>query len=123
MTKAFHSVEIEKLIEYLTHSNTCSPDTIKLIRFLLSDMTAKIKYNKKLGESFPCNVGLPEGCPLSSILFTIYTCIIVKELYNTLPYTLLLALMYSDDIDFSMKNISKQDKVRIKQIMSKKFAE
>ena len=56
-------------------------DERRLIAFLLSKTTLKVKIGNSIGEMFEISLGTPQGDTLSPILFLIY----LEHIMKTLP--------------------------------------
>ena len=61
-----------------------------------------IQLNGKYSESFPCNIGVRQGCPLSPVLFTLFIHDLLDEIREFCGIMLgprrLCGLMFADDL-------------------------
>jgi len=74
---------------------------IHWIASFMSHRKAKIKLNKELGEEFSAEFGLPQGSPLSPLLYIIFNASLVELLNSSEHINLegsVLAISYIDDI-------------------------
>lgn len=78
LSKAFDNVNINHLINIL-HNKNIPEGIIRWIYEYLKDRKAQIILNDGTEINKPTNKGLPQGCPLSPILFNIYTSDIHKN--------------------------------------------
>lgn len=78
-----------------------STKMLKLLMAIYDRVDLFLKYNGHIGDVINSSIGLKQGCPLSSILFSIFTNDIVKELSNNLSLeerTKLFCLLFADDM-------------------------
>jgi len=91
-----------KLLEIL-HNLGIGESEIRIIRYLISNTTASIKINNKIGNQFNTTIGSPQGDALSSILFIVYREQILREWRANLPQPLhpsIILTGYVDDTNF-----------------------
>jgi hypothetical protein len=80
MTKAFDRVKRARLLEIL-HQRGVPASLIVLIRSFLSDRTTTIRMpGQSSSRSYSVNIGIPQGSPLSPILFLFYTAPLLEAL-------------------------------------------
>jgi exonuclease III len=125
MSKAFDSIDREKLMEILSdvlHDEEHGDDEIRIIRFLLANTTLKTKIQGNISEdSFRTTLGTPQGDALSPILFTIYLEAAMKKFRATtglIPQfdkheELYFETMYADDVDLIAREESDIETVKL----------
>ena len=99
--KAFDSVQHHLLWQKLSSIGVST----KLLKLLI-DTYAKgrccVQLRSNLTESFKCDVGVRQGCPLSPILFILFTCDLLHELKHCngvmLSSCRIPGLMFADDL-------------------------
>ena len=98
--KCFDSVNREKLFQCLIQKGI--PIQIwKIIFQIYQDTKYFIRSGDFLAESFTTTTGVPQGCKLSSILFSLYVANLPKCLHKKGPKlgnALINHLQYSDDL-------------------------
>jgi hypothetical protein len=72
MSKAFDNLDRWTLMEVLERNGLANEDELRIIFFLLSETTLRVKVGANLGEMFKTFIGTPQGDALSPILFLIY---------------------------------------------------
>ena len=111
MSKAFDSLDRRKLLFILTNIPGITESDLRLIRLLLANTSLQVKIGKRRGRSFLTIMGIPQGCGLSPILFTVYleaACREVRAVDRALWWrfterdwlTSILELAYADDLDY-----------------------
>ena len=104
MSAAFDTIIRARLIEIV--KTFLDEDEVRIIRYLLSNTTLKVKINGVDGEPFRSNIGSSQGDGLSGKLYTIYFEASLRELRpildqaQELPPTLPDEAIYADDADF-----------------------
>ena len=86
LSKAFDCLDRTKLIEIIEEHGLANEDKLRLITFLLSETTMRIKVDGMLGACFKTIIGTPQGDALSPILFLIY----LEHILRTYPQKSLL---------------------------------
>ena len=69
--QAFDKVDVRFIFKTLEALGFCV-NFINCIRMLYTNITSRLKINNVLGDPFPVQRGVRQGCPLSMILFIIY---------------------------------------------------
>ena len=105
MSKAFDSLDRRILMEVLERNGLASEDELRIISFLLSETTLRVKVGSNLGEVFNTFIGTPQGDALSPILFLIYLEDVLRRHrgHNHLCDNE-FELIYADDITFVTKD-------------------
>ena len=104
MSAAFDTILRNRLITIV--STFLEEDEVRMIRYLLTNTTLKVKINGVEGEPFTSNIGSSQGDGLSGKLYTIYFEASLRELRSildqaeVLPPTLPEEAIYADDADF-----------------------
>lgn len=99
LSKAFDSVNIEKLLHILKQKKI--PDEIiDWCYYYLRERTVKITMNDGTIIERTTNKGLPQGCPLSPILFNIYT----SSIHEIVTEGVLI--QFADDFALFIKHIN-----------------
>lgn len=93
---AYPSVHRDRLWNTLFNHH-CPPYLLKLIRGFLSERTTTIRLQDYLSDNFSVDNGLPQGSPLSVILYIIYNSALLK--FNSLsPTCNNISLGFIDDV-------------------------
>ena len=105
MSKAFDNLDRRILMEILERNGLANEDELRIISFLLSETTLRVKVGSNLGEVFKTFIGTPQGDALSPILFLIYLEDVLRRhrTHNLLSDNE-LELIYADDITFVTKD-------------------
>ena len=69
--QAFDKVDVNFIFKTLEALGFCG-NFINCIKMLYTNITSRLKINNVLGDPFPVQRGVRQGCPLSMILFIIY---------------------------------------------------
>lgn len=98
INKAFDSVWHAGLL-YKLHKLKTPDYLLHIIKNLITDRTLQIRLNDTLSSSFPQEQGLPQGSPLSPILYNIYCHDIYQQDHTNPDYIDLSSyiLQYADD--------------------------
>jgi len=93
--------------------NLADEDERRLIAFLLSKTTLKVKIGNSIGEMFETSIGTPQGDTLSPILFLIY----LEHIMRTIPAGLAredrdLWVAYADDVEAIMRETREEIRER-----------
>ena len=111
---AFNNVHHERLI----HNMRVRRIPLKIARWVqsfLSNRTTSMKYNGITTDSFSTPAGVPQGSPLSPILFILYN----SELLD-IPQRDELGLGFIDDIAYGVKSpTAAQNTARLEQLLKK----
>ena len=140
MSKAFDSVNRNKLMEYL--NDILSPGEMRLSYLLISGVKLKVRVGKEFGVPILTNIGVVQGDGLSAILFIYYLAKSVKPfpritiredhegevLWSPLDWLIRknklnieIDLKYSDDMSFIRSQLAKIN--MIKRIIPKMLKE
>ncbi|GFR93923.1 RNA-directed DNA polymerase from mobile element jockey-like [Elysia marginata] len=113
MSSAFDTIDRHLLLNIL--KNIIREDEERIMRYLLNntELSIKLKGSSKT-ESFPSNIGTPQGDSLSPVLFVVYLEHVLKNIRKIeILYTQnTLELAYADDVDF----VSTTDFVNVETI-------
>ena len=104
MSSAFDTINRKKLLDVLT--TFLDHDSIKMIRFLLSDTKLTINLGEQ-SKTIPTIIGTPQGDSLSPVLFVVYLEAALRELrpkIKTENSPSPFELAYADDVDFIFPN-------------------
>ena len=71
-SSAFNTMQVHILIQKLVSMNV-NPLLSLWISDFLSNRTQRVNINKSLSSCIVSNTGVPQGCVLSPLLFTLYT--------------------------------------------------
>jgi len=108
MSRAFDTINREKLMDILETIPGMTNDDRQLIRILLSNTSLQVSFNGLLTKPFQSTIGSPQGDGLSPLLFAIYLEAALRELKIRGPQRpeldVILGLpefaIYADDTDF-----------------------
>ena len=108
MSRAFDTIDRQKLLDILETIPGLSNDCKRLIRILLANTSLIVRFNGILTQSFESNIGSPQGDALSPILFAVYLEYALRELRKDGPQRprvdldadIPLEAIYADDVDF-----------------------
>ena len=108
MSRAFDTINRDKLMTILESIPEITDDDRQLIRILLSNTTLQVQFNGILTAPFQSTIGSPQGDGLSPLLFAIYLEAALRELRERGPkrpeLDVILGLpeyaIYADDTDF-----------------------
>ena len=98
--KAFDRLDRATLMWILEYYGLATEDELRIIAFLISEITLRVKLGSIFGEIFSSNTGMPQGDALSAILFLIYLEHILREHAAREPRLLAqrdYTFSYSDD--------------------------
>ena len=108
MSRAFDTIDREKLMEILKAEVQLEEDEFRLCQSLLADTNLKVKLGEAMSDPFQSTIGTPQGDGLSPILFAIYLESALREVRATASewprpiedIGLPLEAIYADDCDF-----------------------
>ena len=107
LSKAFDCLDRTKLIGMLRDYNLGTEDDLRIITFLLSKTTLRVKVNGKLGGIFSTLIGTPQGDALSCVLFIIYMEVILRTYVGIGTYMRIgqneQTLAYADDVQLYLR--------------------
>ena len=121
MSAAFDTIIRVRMIAIL--STFLDEDEVRMIRYLLSNTTLKIKIDGANTTPFRSNIGSAQGDGLSGKLYTIYFEASLRELrpildiVHKLPPTLPDEAIYADDADFIDDNEEKRKRELIHKMV------
>jgi hypothetical protein len=92
---AYPSVHPTRLINYLFHLK-CPTYLVLIIADFLKDRSTTIKLDDFTSSAFPIGIGLPQGSPLSVILYILYNNSLLTKSFSTALDT--VSLGYVDDV-------------------------
>jgi ribonuclease HI len=102
---AFDHVSKNRLIEVLVDLKL-PISLIKWIFSFMSDRVLRLVFNDNIESFSPINTGIPQGSPISPILFLIY----IRDLFESKSITF---LSYMDDISLSAASKSYKQNIKI----------
>src|SRR5579859_7734998 len=112
---AFYNVVHQRLIHDLRKRRIPEKVT-KWLASLLSDRSTRICFNGTESESFPTPAGVPQGSPLSPILYIYYN----ADLVDIPPNPDHLALGFIDDIGYGVRGTTSEgNKVALEGLLGK----
>lgn len=94
---AYPSVH-KKRLWYILHEHRCPNYLQHLIRGFLSERSTVLRLQDFLSTAFDCEDGLPQGSPLSVILYIIYNSPLLRISPNPDPKAKTLSLGFIDDV-------------------------
>ena len=94
---AFNNVHHQRLIHNLK-KRKIPPQITRWVESFLQDRSTRIKFNGTQSTTFPTPAGVPQGSPLSPILFIYYNADLLD-----IPHSDELALGFIDDIGYGVK--------------------
>ena len=99
--KAFDSVH-HQLLWYKLSTIGVSTNFLRLLIDIYTNAQSCIQLNGKYTDSFLCSIGVRQGCPLSPILFTLFTHDLLVEIRKVcgikLGHRKVSGLMFADDL-------------------------
>ena len=105
-SKAFDTVNREKLLQVLRSEQIANDDEVRIIRYLMANTTLEVKIESFKSPAFPTTKGIPQGDGLSPVLFTVYLEAALRDLRSSLPprptadAQIPPETAYADDADF-----------------------
>jgi hypothetical protein len=105
LSKAFDNLDRGTMIQILEENSLAGEDELRIISYLLSETTLRVKVGKNISETFKTTIGTPQGDALSPVLFLIYLEHILRRhrrrnLLSANEYE----MSYADDIHFATKD-------------------
>ena len=105
LSKAFDSLDRGTLIQILEENELAGEDELRIISYLLSDTTLRVKVGSSISEQFKTSIGTPQGDALSPILFLIYLeHTLRRHRRRNLLTAVELEMAYADDIHYVTKD-------------------
>ena len=71
LSKAFDNLDRGTMIQILEENALAGEDRLRIIIYLLSETTFRVKVGKNISETFKITIGIPQGDALSPVLFLI----------------------------------------------------
>src|SRR5579859_2810167 len=91
------------------------PQLVKLVASFLTGRTTQLQFNGTTSHSIDIDAGIPQGSPLSPILFMLYNAELLE-----ITRALDLALRFIDDIAYGVSGQTVQDNIeRLQEILQK----
>ena len=84
-SKAFDTVNREKLLQVLLSAQIANDDEVRIIRYLMANTTLEVNVESSKSPAFPTTTGIPQGDGLSPVLFTVYLEAALRDLRSALP--------------------------------------
>ena len=112
MSKAFDTVNREKLFKYL--EEILKPDELHIISILTNVPQIKVKVNNSYGRLFTTMIGIMQGDCLSALLFIFYLAQVLKNEREVIiePTKLLITPKFADDITYLTDNNETYNKIQ-----------
>ena len=105
LSKAFDSLNRGTLIQILEENSLAGEDELRIISYLLSETTLRVKVGSNISETFKTTIGTPQGDALSPILFLIYLeHILRRHRRRNILTAVELEMTYADDIHYVTKD-------------------
>ena len=89
----FDHINHDRLVKVFTDLGF-APELVRWCKSFLTDRTVKLRFNGKTSDPFEFAVGTLQGSPVSSVLLTIYTALLLHKMHE---WTNTLLGMYIDD--------------------------
>jgi len=103
LSKAFDCMTRTIIMRILQQYKLATEDEMRIIQFLISETTLRVKLGQSIGETFETIIGAPQGDCLSPILFLIYLEHILRS-SNINKYLTqteqAITTSYADDVNF-----------------------
>lgn len=115
---AYPSVHRERLWHTLSRHN-CPLYLLNMIRDFLSERTTNIRLQDFLSDRFDIENGLPQGSPLSVILYIIYNSSLLSK-YTIDPSSNVISLGFIDDVVHLVSSTSVDENLTELDIQAKK---
>ena len=96
-SKCFDSID-RNLLWYKLEKAGFSTSIVKLLMSIYSKVDLYVRVHGNVGEKIDSTIGLKQGCPLSTILFSLFTNDIVSSVGTKLNFQELFMLLFADDI-------------------------
>ena len=111
---AFNNVHHNRLLHNMKQRRI-PHQLVRLVQSFLTDRTTQLRFNGITSAKINIEAGIPQGSPLSPILFMIYNAELLE-----IPRATELALGYIDDIAYGIGGLSAQGNVeRLQEILAK----
>ena len=94
MSAAFDTIDHDTLLKHLDHSFGISGDALKRLKSYLNQRSSFVKYGPGYTTINPCDVGVPRGSSLGSLLFTLF----IAPLANVVASHGIKQHQYADDM-------------------------
>ena len=105
LSKAFESLDRGTLIQILEENELAGEDELRIISYLLSETTLRVKVGSNISETFKTTIGTPQGDALSPILFLIYLeHILRRHRRRNILTAVELEMAYADNIHYVTKD-------------------
>ena len=75
-----------------------STSIVKLLMSIYSKVDLYVRVHGNVGEKIDSTIGLKQGCPLSTILFSLFTNDIVSSVGTNLNFQERFMLLFADDM-------------------------
>jgi ribonuclease HI len=111
---AFNNVHHNRLLHNMKQRRI-PHQLVRLVKSFLTERTTQLRFNGVTSAKINIEAGIPQGSPLSPILFMIYNAELLE-----IPRATELALGYIDDIAYGISGLSAQGNVeRLQEILAK----
>lgn len=104
LSRAFDTVNRTQLLQVM--GNIVDGDSLKLIRLLLANTSARVRVEKSFSDEFRLLIGTPQGDSISPVLFTCLLEACLREVRQNLPprpasdADIIKESQYADDCNF-----------------------
>jgi hypothetical protein len=99
-SRAYDCINIKLLLHIFENVIKIELDELRILKYLITGVTAYIKINKTIGGGFGFNTGIPQGDSLSPCLWIVYLQYILNDYYEKKSFKWNFHNEYADDVDW-----------------------